>query len=647
MVVLAAADNSFVYTLTVGGVNVTSYVDPAATQITEIGAEQNSSMFFRLLDPRSQVNSTNLGGKEVILRRSTDGWVLFGGHVATYKTGRLVSGRYLDVRCVSYDVWLDWRKIVKFSRAAALGLSDKQVVAQLIGGLTPLSTSGAWIWQTRANMGKILYEGMSVREAVRKVAEDAATKDDPGTRRFYVDFSKRFHYWRQQDRDPAGELQSSVTSSTTTWTLSAVPSFPALPCYIRCENEEAIVLSVGGAAGTTCTMIRGVNGTTAASHDALDKIHLLPRYRIADSDYTTKLRTFSLVSEWTGRPASSTTLVDTKNANTATLNGGFTLDQDPLCINEPPYPAVRLNGSSGYISASGSGLNASDGPFTIGIWLQRNGTSGQQAIWSEGTDGVLLGFDASSNLRVQKEGGADHFVSTPTYATTGPVLFIVMARSVGDSKFYVNGSEVSGTVNARTFAGTGAINIGRKRSTTDQFLDATVHRAFRLDEKLTAAQVLSLWRQGNSLAPENLTVDRDISEIVHEVYVRAATKEASTWVRTGADFGGDNARVQEIIDRPNKTTRTASEDAGSGFLSSYKDPIVGVNFRTTGWNDWRAGQELRVTDSALGLDDTAYEIRQIQTSVDVTSAVLSYEIDAGAMPFSGVADTQRKGGRKR
>ncbi len=70
-----------------------------------------------------------------------------------------------------------------------------------------------------------------------------------------------------------GALQSAITSGSTQLTLTSASKFPNLPSFtIKIDSEQLLVTAVSG---TTITVTRGVNGTTAASHNANTTVTLL------------------------------------------------------------------------------------------------------------------------------------------------------------------------------------------------------------------------------------------------------------------------------------------------------------------------------------------------------------------------------------
>ena len=70
-----------------------------------------------------------------------------------------------------------------------------------------------------------------------------------------------------------GTLQSTIASGSTQLTLSSAINFPNLPSFtIKIDSEQLLVTAVSG---TTFTVTRGVNGTTAATHNANATVTLL------------------------------------------------------------------------------------------------------------------------------------------------------------------------------------------------------------------------------------------------------------------------------------------------------------------------------------------------------------------------------------
>ena len=106
---------------------------------------------------------------------------------------------------------------------------------------------------------------------------------------------------------------------------------------------------------------------------------LVPPFRIADSSYVAQINAASgMAAFWAGRVRTSSTIVDEQNTAALTMNGGYTLGVQSLCLNELQIPAVTLNGSSGYGTATNAAHHPGD-TWTVGIVFNRARTSARKA----------------------------------------------------------------------------------------------------------------------------------------------------------------------------------------------------------------------------------------------------------------------------
>ena len=243
-------------------------------------------------------------------------------------------------------------------------------------------------------------------------------------------------------------------------------------------------------------------------------------------------------------------------------------------------------------------------------------------------------------------------MSDDTYTSTSAWLHVVVARSPGATSVYVNGAAITGTTTARTFlAGAGAINIGRRLSSTDRYFNGSVQHVAIYSSKLSAATVLAHYNQGISLTPDDWEYVQSAYEGREAVYVSGANAAGTGWVRNpsivGTAFGTPHRQPerQEIIDRDDSEGPGKRRAYGRWFLRANDDPISFGSFTITGYDGWRVGQVVYLTVPADNLSGYAAEIKQLDTDVLFGSGVLRYSIQWGRAKWSGVRAVAR--GKKR
>lgn len=449
--------------------------------------------------------------------------------------------------------------------------------------------------------------------------------------------------------------------------LAGVPYVDALDTYVNSTQATMPVVNVPGG-GSVREILKAIAEAAATAADPTQRRfyvdfdgHLrwfkgtnatTAPYILGDADYVTTVKAtsgiLSLVSfrEYTGTP------LDPYGVATVTLNGGFTQNVASMVPNQQPLTAITFNGTTGYASLAGASLHQADGPWSIEMWVKRGATLGTaQTLVSAGTNDYLVAFDASNKLIVQKEGTGDNFVSTPAYTSTDP-MHIVVTRAVGTTTVYVNGASAAGTTTARTFASAaGAVNIGRKLSTTNLFLTGTVQLFSFYNATLSAATALAHYNDGWTITPDAFEFESDITGAGSYVYVKGGNATGTGWVTPVPAIS--ISQQQFIIDRPQSTTAALKAAVGTGYLKAEASPLHGFRATVTGFDGWRAGQTVTIDDASLSIPDLSgtgavnqipatYEIKQVDTTPNMGNGVLTYDIYGGTLPWSGAFDVQRK-----
>lgn len=559
--------------------------------ITETAEGSPNQMAFTLEDPSGALDFDFGELTELVDRRSGNERILFGGHLVEIVSRPRGSnqGRILTCTALGYDAWLDWRVITSWSSKSNKG-----------GRVTRIASDQRMVQQLVNR-----YAGFLDAKG-ETVAETNTNMDVVSVRKMTL-------------REALQRVAETATADDTESTR-----------YFYVDNLRRL-------------------------HYYRGSENLVAPYRVGDGSYTTTvLATSGLVSLWPMRTEIGSTEYDsTGNAN-ATYRGTaytYTGTKDGV-PNDPAYwVSWRFGGSDAYLDPTGASLHPGD-TFTIEFWCRRQTTGSQQTIWSGGSGDVMVGFDANDKLRVQKEGTGDHFVSDTAYTSTTDWYHVVVARSPGATSVYVNGDAITGTTTARTFvAAAGTVNIGRKKSTTDQYYAGRLQQVAVYSTKLSAATALAHYNQGVTLTPDDWEYTRSAYEGREAVYVSGSNADGTGWVRNpsiiGTAFGAPNRQPerQEVIERDDSEGPGKRRAYGRWFLKSNDDPIRYGSFSITGYDGWRVGQRVYLTATADGLSGYQAEIKQIDTDVLFGSGTLRYGISWGRAKWSGARAIAR--GKKR
>ena len=587
------ASNPFI--LRVGGSVHTGRVPvgdaEGATQvsITE-SADGANRLTFTIEDPTVGVTVPDGGTlAELVDRRSGSERLLFGGRIVetTVKPRPNGIGRFIVCTALGFDVWLDWR-IVRPR------------------------------WSSRTNKNGRISQITSDRAMVQQLVSMYG----------------------------GGDLlapDSTVENTTNAMGVISVGPVTLREAFDRIADAATI--------DDTVSRPKFYVDNVGRLHWYSDAEDSTPPYRVADGNYTRDvLATSGLVSYWPVREAGTgATEYDSMGYANGTYNGSVTSESTKAGIpNEPQHWVPwRFDGSDAYISATGANLHPGD-TFTVEFWVRRHTTGSAQTVWSGGTDDVEIGFNASDNLIVYKEGTGNHFVSDATYTSTTSFIHVMVTREPGDTDVYVNGSVITGTTTARTFsAGSGTINIGRRKSGTDRYYSGRIASVAVYSTKKAASVALAHYQQGWSVAPEGLEFNRSFFDGREAVYIKGGLRPGSGIYRLPADDNsgfGRNMQLErlEVIDRPDSETAAQRRVYGRGFLRQHRDPERWGRFSVTGFDGWRVGQTVPITSGAIGITSFDGEIKEIETEVGFGLGVLTHTIYFGRTRRSGARDQARR-----
>jgi hypothetical protein len=590
LVALTPATKPFILRIGGGVYTASNPVGDESCTISESSDGSPNQMTFTLEDITNSISFDFGEVTELVDRRSGNERLLFGGHLIETRSVRRQNGqgRLLVCTAMGYDAWLDWR-------------------------IVP-----AWTSKTDRNgrVSRIFSDRTMVQQLVNRFGGDLIAPDS---------------------------------------TVAATNNEMEILHIAKATLREAIE-RVGESA-----MFDDAESNRHVYVDNAKRVHyyrgsesLTAPYRISDGIYTRDVLTSTnegVVSLWPMREASGTTCYDAKGYANGTLAGGYTQNVAGLIPNEPAMRATTLNGSTGYMSATGANLHPGD-TFTIGFVVKRSALGTAQTVWSGGTDDVEIGFNASNNLIIIKEGLGNHFVSNAEYTDTDEAIHVMVAREPGNTDVYVNGAEISGTTTARTFvAGSGTINIGRRKSGTDRHFSGTIQHVFVSDGEMDTADALALYNQAVSIVPEEWEVTKSAFSGREAVYVSGANKNGTGWVRnpsilrTAFGVSGRQPERQEVMERDDSEGPGKRRSYGRWFLKRNNDPEIGGRFTVMDFDGWRVGQTVYLTSTPDSLDGYAAEIKEIDTDVGFGSGVLTYDIVWGKKRWSGARAVARRNRR--
>jgi hypothetical protein len=375
-------------------------------------------------------------------------------------------------------------------------------------------------------------------------------------------------------------------------------------------------------------------------------------YRVGDGSYTRMVMdTSGLVSLWPLREATGTTVYDAMRYADGTLAGSYTQNVTGGIVNEPGLRALTLDGSTGYMTATGSNLHPGD-TFSFECWFKRASTGSIQMLWSGPANDFEVRFEADDTLSLRKVNVSTIWNTSATVTDTS-WHHLAVTKSGSTRVIYLDGAALSATgTNATIVAGSGAIEVGRRLTANDRYFNGSLQHVALYNVALSAATVLAHYNQGITLVPDDWEYVESSFEGREAVHVSGGNADGTGWVRNPSivrtAFGAPNRQPerQEGIDRDDAEGPGKRRAYGRWFLKANNDPMKYGRFTIVGYDGWRVGQRVYLTSVPDGLDGYAAEVKSIDTDVGFGSGVLTYDIQWGRPKYSGaraVARNKRRG----
>jgi len=189
-------------TITVGGSDITAYVDVHTISIEEVGTEVVATCRFRIRDHSGAVDIATKDAIDI----DDDGVTIFAGEVAQVDDGQEGVTQTLLVICHDYNILIDETAIENESYAA--GTADSAILADLFSTYRSDINAVTHVATLNASMEAVAFAGMTLRE----ILDDLASRTGA---RYYVDYSKNLHWFATEANDAAFSLSTSPNMSTS------------------------------------------------------------------------------------------------------------------------------------------------------------------------------------------------------------------------------------------------------------------------------------------------------------------------------------------------------------------------------------------------------------------------------------------------
>lgn len=260
------------YTLTVGGRDVTRYVDIESIDVDEQGPGSISSMSFTVVDPSSEVGHPQ-EGDEVEFWDNDNDRPLFAGWVQSWRIETYGLGRTITVECIGVEVLLDWivtrtvaidtlatgLHVAIQTLASGFGLNITRTNGVLDGNQSsPVGDLDEWAMTDHyGGAATVTIEGQRLRDALMEASfatvwdntPDGATSVRPY---FTVDFYRGLRAWRGPNVGPQvvvdEQIPADYANLTVTDTVVGTTAATTLSHQVDAAGRPHTVHVTGGSA---------------------------------------------------------------------------------------------------------------------------------------------------------------------------------------------------------------------------------------------------------------------------------------------------------------------------------------------------------------------------------------------------------------
>lgn len=257
--------------------------------------------------------------------------------------------------------------------------------------------------------------------------------------------------------DLSTTLDGTITSGATTITLADVTGVPDVPTRIRIENEYLLITA---RTGTSCTVTRGVEGSTPAAHSSGATVTFVATntFFLRNFPRTYNVRGYGALGD--GKVVSDAAM--TSGSGTLTSATGLFLSTDvgkKISVQGAGAAGAVLNTTiSGYTSATQVTLTASASTTVSSkqaVWATNDTTAFQDAIDAayaagggtvfvpDGLYGLNSGIVLKSGVTLRTLSGTAPDPGNITGGITGYKAGVLMLRSTTDYGVTLSGSAMA------------------------------------------------------------------------------------------------------------------------------------------------------------------------------------------------------------
>jgi len=194
-------------TITVGGSNITAYVDVRSLSIEEVAT--GGVVATCRFSVRDHSGTVTINPKAVV-NVDDDGTTVFAGEVVEISDGQEGITKTWGIVCQDNNILLDETVVASASYAATV--ADSYILGNATYGLFPLYRSDinavTYVGTVDASMEAVEFAGMTLRECLDDLCRRTGA-------RYYVDYNKNLHYFATEVNAAGFSLSTSPNGTTS------------------------------------------------------------------------------------------------------------------------------------------------------------------------------------------------------------------------------------------------------------------------------------------------------------------------------------------------------------------------------------------------------------------------------------------------
>lgn len=286
---------------------------------------------------------------------------------------------------------------------------------------------------------------------------------------------------------------------------------------------------------------------------------------------------------------------------------GLVQKQGLIMAGEPKLGCPSfVAASTQYVTVPNSPRIALGDTVSFECWVARS-TATAQGIMNLGAGSLAVTWNADGSISGQKAGTGDFMKSTTTIPSDSSFHHVVVVKSPGAAAIYIDGVSVGGVYTAQTLSvSASALELARQSGGVN-YLNGWLSNCALYGVALTAQQVISHWQ---ARTVQIGTITGDFSSGIE---TDGTQEESAVWNGTRFVYVDEAVGADRGVQSAYRQLASAALQPGisaTSYLAPKQTRIRG-QVTVTSRDYWQLGQQVQVTNKALGLTALAMTVYQI------------------------------------